>query len=84
MFLPLKDHNPLKIIPFQIVTVSIIAACVAVFLWQTSLLEHAGEVFILGYGTIPAVLFDVKALTPELVRVPAEMTPITSMFLHRS
>ena len=48
------------------------------------MLEHAGEVFILGYGTIPAVLFDVKALTPELVRVPAEMTLITSMFLHGS
>jgi len=30
MFLPLKDDNPLKIIPFQVVTVSIIAACVAV------------------------------------------------------
>ena len=82
MFLPLKDRNPLKTIPFQVITVSIIAACVAVFLWQTSLPEHAGEVFIVGYGTIPAVLFDVRALTPELVRVPAELTLITSMFLH--
>jgi membrane associated rhomboid family serine protease len=84
MFLPLKDHNPLKIISFQVVTVSIIAACAAVFLWQMSLAEGPGELFILGYGTIPAVLFNVRALTPDLVRVPAELTLITSMFLHGS
>ena len=41
MFPPQKDHNPLKIIPFQIFMVSIIVACVAVFIWQTSLMEHA-------------------------------------------
>jgi membrane associated rhomboid family serine protease len=82
MFLPLKDRKPLKNIPFQVVPVSVIVACIAVFLWQTSLPEHAGDVFILGYGTIPAVLFDVKALIPELFRVPVKLTLITSMFLH--
>ena len=53
MFLPLKDHNPLRIIPFQVVTVSIIVACVGVFVWQASLSEDASDVFILGYGAIP-------------------------------
>jgi membrane associated rhomboid family serine protease len=84
MFLPLKDHNPLRIIPFQVVTVSIIVACVGVFVWQASLSEDASDVFILGYGAIPAVLFEVRALSPELIRVPAEATLITSMFLHGS
>ncbi|MDP6786099.1 MAG: rhomboid family intramembrane serine protease [Rhodospirillales bacterium] len=84
IFLPLKDNNPLEIIPFQVVTVSLIVACVAVFLWQVSLSDAAGNSFIFAYGTIPAVLFDVKILAPELVRVPAETTLITSMFVHGS
>ncbi len=35
-FLPLKDDNPLKVIWFQVVKVSIIALCAVVFLWQLS------------------------------------------------
>ncbi|MCK4866963.1 MAG: rhomboid family intramembrane serine protease, partial [Alphaproteobacteria bacterium] len=66
MFLPLKDSNPLKVIPFQIVTVGLIAACVAVFLWQISLPEEAGFEAVLSFGMIPAVIFDFEELPPEL------------------
>ncbi len=82
MFLPLKDSNPLKVIPFQIVTVALIAACVATFLWQFSLPEEAGFEAVLSFGMIPAVIFDFEELPPDLAVIPAGATLITSMFMH--
>ena len=82
MFLPLHDANPLKIIPFQFVTVTIIAACVVAFLWQLAEGQTETGELVYGLGMIPAVLFDGRELEPALVMVPAELTLITSMFLH--
>ena len=81
MFLPLKDENPLRVVAFQRVTVTIIALCVAAFLWQFTL-PNGGLAFIYSYGLIPVVLLGDVSLAPELVRVPAELTVVTSMFLH--
>ena len=78
---PLKDDNPLTRIPFQYVTVALIGACVAVFLWQVSL--AAGDnAAVLALGAIPAVVFGSRELAPDLVLVPASVTLVTSMFLH--
>ena len=82
MFLPLKDSNPLKVIPFQVVTVTIIALCIGVFAWQSLLPERAAFEAALSYGVIPAVLFDYRDLPPQLAVIPAEATVFTSMFLH--
>ena len=82
MLLPLRDENPLRIIPFQLVTVGIIAICAAVFLYEMSLTPRAIEAFVYAYGIIPAVLFDVRTLPPGLDRIPAEATLVTSLFLH--
>jgi membrane associated rhomboid family serine protease len=82
MFLPLKDSNPLRVIPFQIVTAGLIAACVATYLWQVSLPAGAGTDAILSFGLIPAVLFDYGDLPPGLAVIPAGATLITSMFMH--
>ena len=79
--IPLRDDNPLKSIHFQYVTVAIIVACTAVFLWQLSL-GAAGDAAILSYGHIPAVLFGTRALPPELDKIPAVFTLVTSMFMH--
>ena len=81
MLLPLRDRNPLRIIAFQAVTASLIAICVLVFLIQ-KLVAANETAFILGYGFIPAVVFDIRELTPSLVRIPEELTVITSLFLH--
>jgi len=82
MLLPLKDYNPLKKISFQFVTVAVIAACVAVFLWHASLPATEARRVVLGLGTIPAVLFGSQELPPELFMVPASLTLLTSMFMH--
>jgi len=55
MLLPLHDANPLKIIPFQVVTVSIIALCAAAFLWQIAQSQTETGPLIYGLGMIPAV-----------------------------
>ncbi len=79
--LPIKDDNPLVSIRFQYVTVAIMAACVAVFLYQVSAGAEAGKL-VYALGTIPSVLLGERNLAPDLYLVPAELTLITSMFLH--
>ncbi len=60
--IPLHDDNPTSLTPF--VTVGLIAACVAVFLWQASLPPQAMEAALYGYGMIPAVLFGEREQEP--------------------
>ena len=75
--IPLHDDNPTEIRPY--VTWALIAICVLVFLWQQT--PGDGGV-VLSLGFIPAVLLGKAELSPELVMVPAALTPVTSMFLH--
>ena len=78
---PLHDDNPSKTVPF--INYGLIAICVAAFLWQLSL-GPAVQNSIFGLGMIPAVLFNIKPLAPQLEIVPAFVTLFTSMFLHGS
>ena len=83
MLIPLKDSNPLRWIGFPFVTVALIAACVLAFLWQVSL-GPAQNRIIYALGAIPAVVTGERALPPGVAIVPAELTLVTSMFLHGS
>jgi len=78
--IPLHDDNPTELAPA--LTVGLIATCVMVFLWQSSLGEEAGVQAIYSFGLIPAVLFDHVALPEALAKVPATTTVFTSMFMH--
>src|SRR3990170_599921 len=78
---PLRDSNPIRSISFQYVTVSLIAICVAVFLWQLTQGAQS-EKIAFSYGTIPAVLFGSRSLPPDLAVVPPWATLVTAMFLH--
>jgi membrane associated rhomboid family serine protease len=78
--IPLHDLNPTTRKP--IVTVALIVTCVLVFLWQSSLGPRQEAAVVYSFGFIPAVLFTDASLPAELVRVPAAMTLLTSMFLH--
>ncbi|TKS60829.1 MAG: rhomboid family intramembrane serine protease [Nitrospira sp.] len=79
--IPLHDDNPTEHTPF--VTVSIIAICVVVFLYQSSLPREPGETFAFQYGAIPSVVFGHASLPDEAsVAIPAALTLVTSMFLH--
>lgn len=65
-----------------VVTVAIIVACTAVFLWQQSLGPLAQERAALGLGMIPAVVLGYVELPPALAIVPSAATVVTAMFLH--
>jgi membrane associated rhomboid family serine protease len=78
--IPLHDDNPTTITPA--VTVGLIAACALVFLWQVSLPPGAAERAVYAYGLVPAVLFGERELAPEIAAIPAELSILTSMFLH--
>ena len=84
MFLPLHDENPLRIVPFQVVTVLLIAACTLAFLWQLSLSEAEVLSIHLRFGAIPAVVVGAAQLPTEYVQVPGVVTMVSSMFLHGS
>ena len=78
--IPLHDDNPTRSFPY--ITLTIIALCVLVYLWQATLGPRGGEGLIYSLGVIPAVLLHKVQLNPELVVVPASATIFTSMFLH--
>jgi membrane associated rhomboid family serine protease len=80
--LPLYDDNPTATTP--IVNWTIIAICVAVFLWQAGLPPREAQAAIYSYGLVPAVLFGFAELPRRLAVIPPEATVLTSMFLHGS
>jgi membrane associated rhomboid family serine protease len=78
--IPLKDDNASELKPY--VTVSLIVACVAVFLWQRSLDVVQGRRAVDALGAIPAVLLTNARLPLDLQWIPRYLSPLTSMFLH--
>jgi membrane associated rhomboid family serine protease len=80
IMIPLHDDNPTHRAP--VVTIALIAACVAVFLWQLSLGDRGYLAAVYSLGVIPAVLLDRAQLPPELALIPPAATVFTSMFLH--
>jgi membrane associated rhomboid family serine protease len=77
--IPLRDDNPIRGIP--VVTIVLIVACAAAYLWQISLPPDARGEAIAYLGFMPALLFGHATLDgPLWVSPPA--TIFTSMFLH--
>jgi membrane associated rhomboid family serine protease len=89
MFLPLKDLNPTQHRP--IATYSLIAANIAVFIYQMSLGARLGNAFVAAYGATPyeithlADLVGTIEVGPQIVHYPGPhpiwLTLFTSMFL---
>jgi hypothetical protein len=78
MILPLKDINPRRTVPF--ITVLLIAANVAVFVYQLTLPPHLSKAFLLSFSEIPNRL---PALLAGHATWRAALLPlVTSMFLH--
>jgi membrane associated rhomboid family serine protease len=83
VLIPLGDRNPLKRVTFAFGNVALIAICVLTFFWQQSL-GNAGHAMIYAFGAIPSVITGERVLPPQLAVIPAELTLVTSMFLHGS
>ncbi len=80
--IPLQDDSRSSSKPY--VTVGLIALCFAVFLWQSSLDAQAARRAVDALGAIPAAVFGVARLPPDLVWVPRYVPVLTAMFLHAS
>ncbi len=90
MFVPIKDTNPLKSIPFQYVTVALIILNVGVFVvFQSGLLMPIDQSKLAGFALIPVEListggFGISPVSQPVVGVdlPERWTLISYMFLH--
>jgi membrane associated rhomboid family serine protease len=78
--IPLHDDNPTEIYP--VLTITIIAVCTLVYLFQLLLGPAGAQALVYSLGVIPAVLLDKASLPPELVLVSPPFTILTSMFTH--
>ncbi len=77
--IPISDDNPVDHAPF--VNWSLIALCVAAFLWEVSLGRNMdGALGVLGFT--PAALFGSEPAPSLMLGVPAFATIFISMFLH--
>lgn len=82
VFLPLRDDNPLRFIPFQFATITLIVINVIVFMWQDVQGEKGIVDVAAAAGVIPTSLFGTANLPPGFGFLPPEATLITYMFLH--
>ena len=78
--IPLKDDNPTYRTP--IVTYSIIAICVIVFILEISSSSYNNGRLFYSYGLIPAVFTGQATLPAEIAGLPSELTLLSSMFMH--
>lgn len=78
--IPLHDDNPTTIRP--LFTIGFIAINILVFLFQMTLGERSGEIFVFQFGAIPGVVTGQAALPPGLEAIPPWLSLFSSMFLH--
>jgi membrane associated rhomboid family serine protease len=85
VFIPIRDENSLKSIPFQYVTVGLIALNVLVFLLEVGGLNESA---IASFGVTPSVLFGSESLvapdplSSDGVSLAEGATLLTYMFFH--
>ena len=85
MFIPVHDDNPLKSIPFQYVTLTIIAINVGVFVFTAMGIDPS---VVSSFAVRPEELFFVDVVggpapaTNDLIAVPEAFTLVSYMFFH--
>jgi len=85
VFIPLRDDNSLKSIPFQYVTVSLIVLNVLVFLLEVNGLDQGA---VAAFGVTPSSLFTTSLIAApgaapiDMPPLTAAVTLLTYMFFH--
>jgi membrane associated rhomboid family serine protease len=78
--IPISDDNPVEHRPF--ITWTLIAVCVAVYVWEISLGERGMDAATVLLGFTPNALSGGETAPSLTIGVPAYATILTSMFLH--
>lgn len=86
MFVPIGDDNPLKTIPFQYVTVSLIVINMLVFFIE-SIGGGSDRVFVSSFAVVPSELFQAGlfggiAPSSDALAIPERVTLLSYMFFH--
>ena len=86
MFVPIGDDNPLKTIPFQYVTVSLIVLNVLVFLID-AIGGGSDQLFVSSFAVVPSELFQAGffggvAPSSDALAIPERVTLLSYMFFH--
>lgn len=83
MFLPLHDSNPLVHVRRPYVNWALLVTTILVFVLFQS---HTGPLATVGlpasFGVIPSVLFETRALPPDLTIIPSDWTLVSYAFFH--
>lgn len=83
MFIPIYDINPLRSIKTPVVTRTLIAVTVVIFvLFESGLVVDAQMASVGIFGVIPAEFHLGAGLRSELATVPESLTFVTYMFVH--
>lgn len=82
MFIPISDNNPLRHLPFQYVTASLVAGMTVIHLLVAMGAPGGVELGAVSFGVIPAVFNGHEFLPPDFVAVPDGATLMTYQFLH--
>lgn len=81
MFVPVGTEEPVPRRRFPVMTASIVAINIIVFLFELSILLTGGEgalnTFFISYGVVPAAI-----TSGQSIGIPYYLTPFTSMFVH--
>lgn len=86
MFIPIYDNNKLRHLPFQYVTVLLIAVNVGVFLIQQ---QGMSICRLASFALIPVELlnrglFDAQCVPDDSIAIPENLTLVSYMFFHGS
>jgi membrane associated rhomboid family serine protease len=79
MVMPLWDENPFKRAAFPFVTFGLIAANVAIFIYELTLSDEALKELFVTFGVTPAAIMRGSNLGAAM---PSALTLVTSPFLH--
>jgi membrane associated rhomboid family serine protease len=83
MFIPLYDYNALRTIRTPVVTRTLIAVSVIVFVvFESGLVVDAQMASVGAFGVIPAEFHLGAGLRSELATIPESLTFVTYVFLH--
>jgi membrane associated rhomboid family serine protease len=83
MFIPIYDFNPLRSIRTPLVTRTLIAVTVVIFvLFESGLVVDAQMASVGIFGVIPAEFHLGAGLRSELATLPESLTLVTYMFFH--
>src|SRR5262245_6899254 len=83
MFIPIYDINPLRSIKTPVVTRTLIAVSVVIFVFFESGLVVDAQMASVGiFGVIPAEFHLGAGLRSDLATIPESLTLVTYMFFH--